>query len=141
MKKILLFFFISISINSYSQNNLDSIVSRGIAALGIDVLVDVFYIENTKVVSDAEALLTGGNGVYSIYLRKSLTLEESKIAICHELIHIYQYETKSLIKKGNGIVIWNGINYSYNDIPYEDREWEAEAFNKGMKLYKKALKL
>jgi hypothetical protein len=35
------------------------------------------------------------------------------------------------------MVLWNGVSYSYNDIPYEDREWEAEAFSNGMKLFKK----
>jgi hypothetical protein len=138
MKQILfLFIFITIISNCYSQKVLDSIVNKGTAALGIDVLVNIFYIEDVKVASDAEALLTGSNGVYDIYIRKNQTLEEAKIAICHELIHIYQYESKSLIKKGNGMVLWNGVSYSYNDIPYEDREWEAEAFSNGMKLFKK----
>ncbi len=136
MKQILfLFIFITIISKCYSQKELDSIVNKGTAALGIDVLVNIFYIDDIKLSSDAEALLTGSKGVYDIYLRKNLTIKEAEMAICHELIHIYQFETKSLIKKTNGIVIWNGASYSYNDIPYEDREWEAEAFSNGMKLF------
>jgi hypothetical protein len=119
----------------------DSVVSKGLEILNLkDVNVNVYYLEDINLKGDAansDALLIGKDGMYDIYLKKGLTESELIEAVSHELIHLKQFETKRLIKKGAGIVIWEGSTLDYTEIDYSERGWEAEAFNQGRKLSKK----
>jgi hypothetical protein len=138
MKKL---FLILICANIYSNTNAQSdIVNKGLEILNVkDVNVNIYYLDDVNLKGNAassDALLIGKNGLYDIYVKKGLTKTELIEAISHELIHLKQFETKRLIKKEAGIVIWEGSTYEYFNIEYEDRQWEAEAFNNGRKLAK-----
>jgi hypothetical protein len=138
MKKL---FLILICANIYSNANAQSdIVNKGLEILNVkDVNVNIYYLDDVNLKGNAassDALLIGKNGLYDIYVKKGLTKTELIEAISHELIHLKQFEDKRLIKKEAGIVIWEGSTYEYSNIEYEDRQWEAEAFNNGRKLAK-----
>lgn len=56
--------------------------------------------------------------------------------ICHEVIHIWQTETKRLVYVGGPYVIWKDSLCNINDIPYFERGWEIEARGLGKHLSK-----
>lgn len=56
--------------------------------------------------------------------------------LCHEMIHLSQYERGDLeISPDFKQVTWKGNKYS-NSVEYKDREWEEEAFSLQNKLWK-----
>lgn len=52
-----------------------------------------------------------------------------KTELCHEMIHLSQYESGRLRRSGNTL-IWDGRMYDDNSTPYLERPWELDAFNK-----------
>ena len=53
--------------------------------------------------------------------RKAITV------ISHEIVHMRQY-LDGTFKYDNGKITWNGQPYLLEDITYDDRPWETEAF-------------
>lgn len=53
--------------------------------------------------------------------RKSITV------IAHEIVHMKQY-LDGTFQYENGKITWNGQDYLLEDITYNDRPWETEAF-------------
>lgn len=70
---------------------------------------------------------------YVLYVREDVC--ELNYIICHELIHLSQMEKGDLIINSNKEIIWKGNKYN-GDIPYNNREWEKEAFKIDTKLWK-----
>lgn len=55
--------------------------------------------------------------------------DESIEVFSHEVIHVQQYFSNDLIY--NGVkVYWKGQEFDLNEIEYNDRPWEKEAFEK-----------
>ena len=46
----------------------------------------------------------------------------------HELIHIQQYDTNTLIPIDSVTIRYKGNYYDITKVPYKDREWETDAF-------------
>ena len=75
-----------------------------------------------------EAAIVKGENGYIMYIR-SLSHRSAIKYICHELIHLQQYNSNELLPSGY-FPIWNGKAYSIKDTPYKDRPWEVDAFAK-----------
>lgn len=67
--------------------------------------------------------------------------EKSIRILAHEVIHIDQYLKKDLIYN-DGILLWENKSFDLNEINYQDRPWEVDAFYREgelMKLIKNGL--
>lgn len=70
---------------------------------------------------------------YILYVREDIDLS---YVICHELVHLKQYESGNLkVSADFKEITWNGHVYNDN-YPYDKREWEQEAFSKQFVLWK-----
>lgn len=59
-----------------------------------------------------------------------------RLVICHEMVHLVQYERGDLsLNFKENLFKWKGEDYDVS-VPYDRREWEIEAFNLELKLWK-----
>ena len=126
----------NIIFNRTTNSYMDTIVSVGLSELDIkDAVVlirpitpDILDMLRSKEPTlDIKAFIVGKEENYIIYitdLNRTTAIE----VLSHELIHLQQTETGKLIK-GTNSVKWEGIEYS-PELPYEERPWEKEAFDK-----------
>lgn len=71
---------------------------------------------------------------YVLYMREGVI---SQYVLCHELIHLQQYDRGDLkINEDFTKIYWKGEVFD-NSIQYDQREWEIEAFSKQSKLWRK----
>mgnify|MGYP003293759942 CR=1 FL=1 len=71
---------------------------------------------------------------YILYVREGII---SQYVLCHELIHLQQYDRGDLkINEDFTKIYWKGEVFD-NSIQYDQREWEIEAFSKQNKLWRK----
>ena len=110
-----------------------------------DITLDVYT--NDKLVSkfDTEdikmsALLDGHPECkhYSLHLRNDVPYFDLLSIICHEMIHLEQYNDNQLKLEGTTF-IWKGIKYE--GVPYWDRPWEIEARKRQYDIEKQVKKL
>lgn len=116
-----------------------SAAKKMLELLGIDG-VTLTIREDRKLISkftlpdvDVKSVLIPSEGIRKAY---TLIIDKYQCAnvVCHEMIHLAQYESGRLRKDGD-IMIWEGKTYD-NSVPYEQRPWEIEAFAKQKELYK-----
>lgn len=70
---------------------------------------------------------------YVLYTKYKIV---SQYVVCHEMIHMSQYERGDLhISPDFKKITWKGEIFD-NSISYDEREWEKEAFSKQNKLWK-----
>ena len=70
---------------------------------------------------------------YVLYVREGLI---SQYVLCHEMIHLCQYESGRLkMSPDFKTIIWEDKQYD-NSLNYNEREWEKEAFKNQSKLWK-----
>lgn len=86
-----------------------------------------------------KAHIRGEGDSYIIWM-DLLSRSESIDVLSHELIHLNQYKTKQLVVVGDKVV-WQGDTLNISDIPYNERPWEIDAFNKGKELSNKVRKI
>ena len=77
---------------------------------------------------DLKACIIGQDDTYIIYVDNNMNRSQYITTFSHELIHLKQYYTKELIVKNN-ITIWKGQQINLNNVVYQDRPWEIEAFS------------
>lgn len=127
-------------VNNTDQQYLDTIVSIGLDQLGIaDVTVLLYPLSETLKQSsggDLFAHIRESDGTFYIFLDDKLDRSEAITVISHELIHLKQYYEKRFIYK-DGTVTWMGIKYKLEQIAYDERPWENEAFINHADLSKK----
>lgn len=109
----------------------DTIISVGLDEAGItgaNVVV-------SELTSGAKEQFTSGelkahvryfNGAFYLFLDKYDRREAIEI-ISHEIVHMRQY-LDGTFKYDDGKITWNGQPYLLEDITYDDRPWETEAF-------------
>ena len=103
--------------------------------------VSLMLVQNEKLLEslskdvEFEALLQNPIEKQFILFTRDKTI--SQYIICHEMVHMDQY-CRGDLKTSHDFreVTWKGENFD-NSVPYEDREWEQEAFSKQNKLWKK----
>jgi predicted metallopeptidase len=124
-------------INNDTKPFMDTIVSVGLDILNVnncniviksmdDNIKNKFLNQNDL---NLQAAIFGKNGMYYIFI-DNINRNESITVLSHELVHLEQYNSGNLEAVGNGIVIWKGNKINVIDIPYEQRPWEIDAFNK-----------
>lgn len=69
------------------------------------------------------------------------TMDELIQTLCHELVHVAQYAQRRMrCLSGSYAVAWGKDHYNTQDIAYDDRPWEIEAFELEEMLYSKVKK-
>lgn len=137
--------------NNYIQNfvesktYLDTIVMVGLDKLGINGY-SVHIRPQTKgfKIDDeftTEAFILGNEYQSAIYTKESLNRYTAIKILSHELIHLDQYRSGKIKRVGTTGVEWDGeLIEDITLIPYQEREWEKEAFDKGRDLEKEIRK-
>ena len=135
------------SVKNYVQSKsyLDTIVMVGLDKLGIGgYSVHIRPQQGSIKIDDeysTEAFIIGNVFNSVIYTKESLTRGTAIKILAHELIHLQQYKSGKLAKLEGRNVQWNGnIINDITSIPYNEREWEKEAFEKGKELEKEIRK-
>lgn len=135
-------------VNNTDKPYLDTIVSVGLDRLGINnVDVLIYPLSETARKNfqrtsggDLDAHIRENNGVFYVFMNSELGRSEMITVLSHELIHLKQYHEKRVIYKDDTI-IWMGIKYKLNQIAYDDRPWENEAFIRQNDLIEKIEKV
>jgi predicted metallopeptidase len=122
--------------NRTDRNYLDSIVYVGLNEMNLDSVaitirqispeVQAMFDSNSQL----KAHIIGKENQYIIFVDE-MSRDEAIKVLSHELIHLKQYYTKKLILEKDK-VYWDGkeiYQREINETKYEQRPWEAEAFN------------
>ena len=137
--------------NNYIQNfvqsktYLDTIVMVGLDRLGIGgYSVQIRPQQGTVKIDDeysTEAFILGNENQSVIYTKESLGRGTAIKILAHELIHLEQYKSGKIKRVGTKGVEWDGeLIEDITTIPYNERGWEKEAFDKGRELEKEIRK-
>ena len=118
---------VSVGLSKLKQSNI-SVVILPLTHRQIDQFVDS---------GELKAQIVGKDSSYIIFV-SDLTRNESIKVISHELIHLTQYQSGQL-KIGSTGVIWQGNQV--DNLLYEERPWELEAFSKQRNLSDKIEKV
>lgn len=111
----------------------DTILSVGLDEVGLSGVVVTIYPlsdaakDNSKI-SELKAHVRFVNGMFYLFIDE-LNKQEAIRVISHEIIHIEQYFSKRLIYE-DGKIFWENNEYQLDNIDYEVRPWENEAFKK-----------
>jgi hypothetical protein len=117
-------------INHSMPSYYDTILHVGLGLSGIEgVTITIEQLsENVKENFDGElnAHIRYFEGKFYLFIDQ-LNRKNAITVISHEIIHIKQYLDGSF-QYDNGNIIWNGGEYLLEDINYNDRPWEDQAF-------------
>jgi hypothetical protein len=117
-------------VNNSMPSYYDTILHVGLGLAGIEgVTVTVEELSETaKQQFDGElnAHIRYFEGKFYLFIDR-LNRKEAITVISHEIIHIQQYLDGSF-QYDNGNITWNGGEYLLEDINYDDRPWEDQAF-------------
>ena len=89
--------------------------------------------------ADYEAYAQNKENQYVRWINEKSNYDYFKL-LSHEIIHIKQYYHNELIIDGL-YVIWMGEFFEYEELEYEDRPWENEAYNYSNELMSAIKKL
>lgn len=121
--------------NNYVQNNslplyYDTIVMVGLELAGIKgatVRIEELYDEARKSFNgELNAHVRYIDGRFYLFI-DPLSKKRAITIISHEIIHMKQY-LDGTFTYDDGRITWNGQAYLLEDINYDDRPWETEAF-------------
>ena len=122
-------------LNRGSRPYLDTIVQVGLDKMGIKNHTLLIKEQTNEInLGDdtfTEAFIIYKNNKSIIFIKPSLKRTNAIKIISHELIHLQQYLDERLVILGNGIVCWENDTLILQEIPYNKRPWEEEAFNYG----------
>jgi hypothetical protein len=116
--------------NSSLPTYYDTIVNVGLKLAGIEgISVNVEELSN-----EAKQAFGGELNAHVRYLDgrfylfiDPLSKRKAITVISHEIVHMKQY-LDGTFKYDDGRITWNGQLYLLEDITYDDRPWETEAF-------------
>jgi len=125
-------------INKGSRNYLDTITHVGLDKLGIENQIIMIREQITKINLgndfETDGYIVYKNGQSIIFIKPDIDRLKAIEIIAHELIHLQQYTDGNLIILDNNKVDWNGDTLLVEQIPYNKRGWEKEAFLYGRML-------
>lgn len=111
---------------------LDTVVSVALDHQGIKdriVVIENLSDETKKNFSgELKATVVYHNSAFYLFIDEH-THEDAIPTISHEVIHMQQYLNSDLVVENENIY-WKEENWTLDNIPYELRPWEAEAFDK-----------
>lgn len=118
-------------VNSELPSFYDTILSVGLEVAGIKgISVNV-----EKLSDEAKQSFPGELNAHVRYFNdgfylfiEPLTRKQAITIISHEIVHMKQYLDGRFIYQ-DGTIIWNGDTYLLDEINYENRPWESEAFD------------
>lgn len=110
----------------------DTIVSVALDAAGISgirIVIDKVSRESEQSFGESlEAHVEYINGIYYLYIDK-MGREKAIDVISHEIIHVQQYQNGSLEYSNDcNCVIYDNSQYYLEEVDYDSRPWEADAF-------------
>ena len=139
---------LNVPITSYVSNQTDveylkPIIYAGLYELKIDSIYLIIKPMNKEVANaeigddgyDLEAFILGNEKQFMIYIKNMSRTEYIKV-LTHELIHLEQYNQGKLSRVDKNTVKWDGKLYIPSEIPYMERPWESDAFNRANQLEK-----
>lgn len=136
---------VELSDNNFVTNNLgfefyDTIISIGLDEAGIkgaNVVVSELSSTAKDQFSSGElkAHVRLFNGTFYLFLDKYDRKEAIEV-ISHEIIHMVQYNNGQLVYENNELY-WEGEKYDLENLDYENRPWERDAFSNQSGLYSK----
>ena len=90
---------------------------------------------------ELQAMLIGYPNLnkYSLILRSNIGAASILSVVCHEMVHLDQYNRGDLELKGKTFK-WKGKEYA-GEVPYFQRPWEIEATKKQKEIENKVKKL
>jgi hypothetical protein len=121
-------------VNNTAISFLDTIASVGLDAAGITGV----HLEIYKLTDEAKDNFSGGelnahiryhNGIYYMFIDE-MSRQKSITVVSHEIVHINQYQTGMLDYLGDRDILWNGELISLDNVEYENRPWETDAYLK-----------
>lgn len=115
----------TVQIDGMNQDFINKVVKFFCDALGIDVPNLHIFVDDTITV--AGACYRNSHDDYLIALREQ-DRGQMIVTLAHELVHVKQYIVDGLAEK------WD------TTIPYRERWWEVEAFEKEVELTKMLIK-
>lgn len=123
--------------NRTNKSFYDTILNVGLKQMNLKPVVTIMTLSNeTKANFDGQlkAHIRYDDGSYVLFI-DDLSRIDAIDVISHEIIHIDQYESRKIIYE-NGVLIWDGQEIDFQNIPYNERPWEVEAFEKQNDLSK-----
>jgi hypothetical protein len=125
--------------NSTGISFYDTILHVGLKEVGLEnIILSVNPLPESAIQNfreqggDLAAHIREKDGFYYLFILPT-SKSESITIIAHEIIHVLQYESDRL-KFSDGLVTWEGETYVLNELKYDFRPWETEAFNQERKL-------
>lgn len=110
----------------------DTIMSVGLSSMNIKnvkvIITNLSKETKNNFEGELKAHIRYHQGVFYLFINDESRVESIDI-ISHEIVHIMQYQSKNLIFE-NDKVFYKNTEYNLTNIPYEDRPWEIEAFEK-----------
>ena len=111
----------------------DTIIHVGLQELGLEGIdIRVSPLSETarqnfqSAGGDLYAHIRESDGKYFLFILPT-SKSQSITIIAHELIHLTQYHSKKLTYS-DGVVTWEGRPYGVDEVSYNIRPWEEEAF-------------
>lgn len=133
-------------VNQTDKQYIEDIIHIGLNYLDIkEMIVVVKEIDrNVKIDDqyDAKASVVTNNYQFLVSLY-DMKKNEAITTLAHELIHIHQYYTNDLYideRDGEKVIVHNQVNFfpisTLNQVPYMERPWEVDAFDRQRDLAK-----
>ena len=128
----------NIVVNRTNKSYLDTIVHVGLDYLKIEGQTVIVRPQNgQRDLGDdfsSEAFIINQGNQSLVMIKERLNRSNAIEILAHELIHLQQYKDKRLVVLDGGRVEWNGDTLVVEQIPYDERPWEVEAFLYGKML-------
>jgi len=135
----------TITINNTTKFNIDTTIMIVLHEIfkHDTVHIDIYYLTNNLMDNDyiIQAHIIKHYFIphtYILYLNRYINNNELLYIIIHELIHLHQYETNSLIIvndfNGGNYYIYLGDKHKMSDVDYYNREYEQDAYNKTQEI-------
>jgi hypothetical protein len=128
---------VDLSYNNVISNTINPSFYDTILSVGLDEMGIMGQTIVVSQLSDASKLQFNGelkahiryyNGVFYLFIDEYSRLQSIQI-ISHEIIHIDQYLSEQLVYENN-MVIWETQPYDIDQLEYDNRPWERDAFDR-----------
>lgn len=130
------------TLNLTDKKYIDTVLVTGLTEVGLKDLNFVITFLPKQGFTDVNyrAALTNSGNQYTLSVAQDFNKNEAVKVIAHEIVHVNQYNEKEMQVFGEDIY-WHGKKVDAFKIPYEQREWEIEAFANERSVRSKILRV